>query len=131
MDAQFIGNLAVTLLSISFQVKLYHWRTSSYAQHKATDKFIERFNKKIDLFIEVMQGIHDVKLCCESKNNTNTLEISDMSENDMVQMLVQFSNWLQENKTLNEYIDGYTDLMSLRDDMLAITNQTLYRFTLV
>ena len=29
-------------------VKLYHWKTRSYSQHKATDELYDRLNKHID-----------------------------------------------------------------------------------
>jgi len=37
-------------------VKLYHWKTRSYSQHKATDELYERLNKHIDEFVEVLLG---------------------------------------------------------------------------
>ena len=37
-------------------VKLYHWKTSSYAQHKATDELYGNLNTNIDTFVEVMLG---------------------------------------------------------------------------
>ena len=43
-------------IEILNNVKLYHWRTKSYAQHKATDELYEKLNKDIDSFVEVMLG---------------------------------------------------------------------------
>ena len=37
-------------------IKLYHWKTRSYAQHKATDELYERLNSHIDKFVEVLLG---------------------------------------------------------------------------
>ena len=37
-------------------VKLYHWKTSSYAQHKATDELYTNLNLNIDTFVEIMLG---------------------------------------------------------------------------
>ena len=50
-------------------IKLYHWKTRSYAQHEATDKLYESLNKHIDEFIEVLIGkyskrIHQEVLRC-------------------------------------------------------------------
>ena len=37
-------------------IKLYHWKTSSYAQHKATDELYTNLNTNIDSFVEIMLG---------------------------------------------------------------------------
>ena len=37
-------------------VKLYHWKTRSYAQHQATDELYLKLNKHIDSFVEVLLG---------------------------------------------------------------------------
>lgn len=37
-------------------IKLYHWKTRSYAQHKATDELHERIQGNVDKFVEVMLG---------------------------------------------------------------------------
>ena len=40
-------------------VKLYHWRTHSYATHEATDGLYADLNKYVDEFVEVMMGKMD------------------------------------------------------------------------
>ena len=37
-------------------VKLYHWKTTSYSQHKATDELYGNLNVNIDSFVEIMLG---------------------------------------------------------------------------
>ena len=37
-------------------VKLYHWKTTSYSQHKATDELYSNLNENIDSFVEIMLG---------------------------------------------------------------------------
>ena len=50
------SKLVGTLLEMLMTVKMYHWHTDSYAQHKATDELYERLNKHIDTFVEVLLG---------------------------------------------------------------------------
>ena len=40
------SEFAKILLELLLTVKLYHWKTNSYAEHKATDKLYEELNKK-------------------------------------------------------------------------------------
>ena len=37
-------------------IKIYHWKTLSYPQHKATDELYESFNGRMDEFVETMLG---------------------------------------------------------------------------
>jgi len=31
------------MMEFRSQIKLYHWKTSSFSRHKGTDKFLEKF----------------------------------------------------------------------------------------
>ena len=48
-----IVHVFIELLNI---VKLYHWKTTSYAQHKATDELYATLNDHLDKFVETMLG---------------------------------------------------------------------------
>jgi hypothetical protein len=45
-----------TFLEFINVVKLYHWNTRSYSEHKATDELHDSLSKHIDKFVEVMLG---------------------------------------------------------------------------
>ena len=49
-------HIVTMFLQMLNTVKLYHWKTSSYAQHKATDDLYANLNTNIDSFVEVMLG---------------------------------------------------------------------------
>ena len=42
-----------TLLNYQIQIKLIHWSTSSYSEHKATGKLYDSLNDLIDNFTEI------------------------------------------------------------------------------
>ncbi len=48
--------IVIMFLQMLNTVKLYHWKTSSYAQHKATDELYTNLNANIDTFVETMLG---------------------------------------------------------------------------
>jgi len=103
-------------------IKLYHWKTHSYSQHKATDELYSKLNENIDKFVEVLLG--------KSKHRVRMME-NKMTMYD-----------LEEKKELKEHIFEYrqflidmerdfspkkdSDLFSIRDDILADLNQFLY-----
>ena len=48
--------ITIVFMEILMIVKLYHWKTHSYATHKATDELYSKLNDNIDHFIEVLLG---------------------------------------------------------------------------
>ena len=51
-----IENIVTMFLQILNTVKLYHWRTFSFPEHKATDELYTNLNSNIDTFVETMLG---------------------------------------------------------------------------
>jgi DNA-binding ferritin-like protein len=100
--------------------KLYHWRTHSYPEHKATDKLYEALNDQVDRFVETMLG---------SKNTRASL----------THMPLRSFNTLPAFKQRIEYYKQYlkhmpaslgTDLLNIRDELLGSLNQFSYLLTL-
>lgn len=106
-------------------VKLYHWRTQSYAEHKATDELYEKLNKDIDSFVEVMLGKDESRI----KKLEKEIDVLDFSDKkDFKDNIFKFREFLIE---MNYHLDKNrdTDLLSIRDDLLVDINQFLYLMT--
>ena len=107
--------------------KLYHWRTYSYATHEATDNLYADLNKYVDEFVEVMMGkmenrnkilnIHLVKMNVPNNNNDFKKEIEYYK-----QFLIGLDPHLKSK--------GNSDLLNIRDEILASLNKLLYLMTL-
>lgn len=106
-------------------IKLYHWKTRSYSQHKATDELYERLNKNVDKFVEVLLGKNESRINMVEKN----IHLEDFSNStDFKEKIYEYRDFLQKiTKYFNSNND--TDLLSIRDDILADINQFLYLFT--
>jgi hypothetical protein len=112
------------LIEFREQIKLYHWRTTSYARHKATDEFIENFDPKVDEFVEVLMGGRNEK-------NTDDFSVSfiTLREEAAESHIIGFRDWV--NYTLPRHIHNHeTDLLNLKDEILALVNRLLYLFRL-
>ena len=106
------------------QIKLYHWKTSSFARHKGTDKFLEKFDKLFDEFIEVLTGSRGEKI--SDSFSVKFVQVTDKTASGYVK---SFREWLTESlPTL--LFEHETDLSNLRDEILANTNRLLYLFEL-
>ena len=54
--ASFEQEVVVKFLEILNTIKLFHWKTHSYATHKATDELYSKINDNVDTFVEVLLG---------------------------------------------------------------------------
>jgi DNA-binding ferritin-like protein len=116
------SKIVQTFMELLTMIKLYHWKTHSYSQHKATDELYEKLNENIDKFIEVLLG--------KSKNRVTMLEnkmkmydLEDKSE--LKEHIFEYRQFLIDlNHDFSATKDS--DLFSIRDDILADLNQFLY-----
>lgn len=106
-------------------IKLYHWKTHSYSQHKATDELYAKLNENIDKFVEILLGKSGARIkMLDSKMNMYDLE----TKGELREHLLEYRQFLVDmNRTFHEKKDS--DLLSVRDDILADINQFLYLLT--
>ena len=109
------------------QIKLYHWQTSVFARHKATDDVIGALDESIDKYVEVYMGKYGRP---NLTAKTNVIHVKNMGEKEAVRFVKMCIQALLEvvPKGLGP---KDTDLLNIRDEMLAELNQLLYLFTLV
>ena len=122
-----IGYIALYFTYVRDQLKFYHWSTKNFARHSTSDKFVSSLSDKMDRFIEVMQGSENKRIILPSGNHHSFNNETDTS---IVKVLRIFKDWLSE--TLPTYLNNKhsnTDLLNIRDDILADVNNTLYLFT--
>jgi hypothetical protein len=111
-------------------IKIYHWKTSNYATHTATDKLFEDLNKKTDEFVEVMLGKSPINR--DKVLNFSGAKIVSFTTNAECRRVVEgykmFLLDLPKNKNFNSMAN--VDLSAIRDEILALLNQFLYLLTL-
>ena len=121
----FQKEVTVVFLEILLMVKLFHWKTHSYATHKATDELYSKLNKHIDSFIEVLLGKTGVRSDLTSKKN---IRLIDLTSNEALKREVgSFKGYLvslNSNKSLKSMSNS--DLFNIRDEILGDMNQFLY-----
>lgn len=123
--SDFQKEITVVFLEILLMVKLYHWKTTSYATHKATDELYTKLNENIDSFIEVLLGKSGSRTdLMEHKN----IRLIDLSSLDLLKREVNtFKSYLlglNDNKAMK--LMSNPDLYNIRDTILGDLNQFLY-----
>tara|TARA_A100001015_G_scaffold274727_1_gene331347 strand:+ start:2356 stop:2718 length:363 start_codon:yes stop_codon:yes gene_type:complete len=102
------------------QIKLYHWKTSSFARHKGTDKFLEKYDKLFDEFVEVMSGYRNEKI-----HDTFSVTYKKLTDATAEAYVIKFRDWVC-HKLPTFLFEHETDLLNLKDEILANTNRLLY-----
>jgi len=112
--------------SMREQIKLYHWQTHSFARHKATDDVIKALDETIDTYVETYMGKYGRPKMTAS---TNTVRIQNMTEKTAARFIGSCITYL-EGPLVKRLKPADTDLVNLRDEMLAELNKLQYLFTL-
>jgi hypothetical protein len=101
-------------------IKLFHWKTKSYATHKATDGLHGTLNELVDKFVEILVGKYNLNLSME---DFNTLTITNLPDNSVLEKFVQD---LCQYLSSIPFSEIETDLANIRDEILGELNQFLY-----
>ena len=90
-----------------------HWKTGSYAQHKALGNYYEDVIGLLDEFVEAYQGTFGL--------------VSDVKgqEPDVAQLIHDDIIWLNENR--GKLAKGVPALENILDEITALHMKTLYK----
>ena len=107
-------------LSLLGQIKVYHWSTMKYAEHKALDELHANLSSNIDDIIESYIGKFNIQPIKQFKIN--------MTANTNVDNLIVF---LEEEKInikniRNKQFKKCSELQNIIDEMLSSINKTIY-----
>jgi hypothetical protein len=117
------GSIVDAMLTIRNQVKVYHWQTKSFARHKATDDLTAALDTLIDDFVEVYMGKYG------RPKVSGSIKLHNFSESAARAFVAKQTVYL--TKTLPSKIKASdSDLLNIRDEILAEINKVLYLFTL-
>ena len=125
---KFQKQITVVFLEMLLMIKLYHWKTHSYATHKATDELYTKLNANIDSFIEVLLGKTGIRTDLMSNKQIRLVDLrSTESLKREVDGFKGYLVGLNENTAMK--IMANPDLYNIRDTILGDLNQFLYLLT--
>jgi hypothetical protein len=113
------------LLMAQNQMKIFHWQTDSYAQHQAFGSIYNTLTDLIDTFVEVCMGKHG-RPQFDQGLNLPLLDLTSVDVMEYIDSVVQFLISLT-----NVYDSSSdSDLLNIRDEILAEFNKLKYLLTL-
>jgi Family of unknown function (DUF5856) len=93
-----------------------HWRTKSYAQHKALGKFYDGVIEALDALIEAYQGLNGLIGSIPSPTDT---------KGDSLKILKADAEWIEANH--EEICGGNRAVANLIDNVTGIYLSTIYK----
>jgi hypothetical protein len=117
--------LISNFLNLHNQIKIYHWQTTSYAEHQALGGAYDKLGELIDGFVEVYMGKYGRRFATEGFN----FSLHNYSKEDVNEFLDQYDQYLSTELEI-ELEEMDTELKNIRDEMKAVLNHTKYLLTL-
>jgi len=113
------------LVQIQLQWKFLHWQTHGDAKHRLYGEIYDKLGEFIDEFTEVMMGKYG-RPEFEPEFGLMFQDISALNMQNFMDGITEFFVGLSEQ--LDPKYD--TDLLNIRDEMLATINKSKYLITL-
>lgn len=113
-------------MTLRDQVKIYHWQTVKYPRHIATNDLLPKLDTNIDQFVEVYIGKYGRP---KFSGRTSSIKLINYNDKDAPQFIKEAIHWLS-HKLPKHLKKEDTDLLNIRDTILADLNQVAYLFTL-
>jgi len=120
MSQEDLNKYLAYFLTLQMTNKLYHWNTTSFARHKATDEFDDIISGFIDKYVEYYIGRF------KFKPNITGLQITPKYLTD--------TGFIELFKTTRTVLDEFklqsNDILAIKDELLGEVNKMLYLLNL-
>ncbi len=111
------------MLQMLNNIKLYHWNTFSYPEHKATDDLHSSLGDNIDKFVEILLGKEHSRI---NLKYIQAIKIHNLNDKKaLIESINRYKIYLD-----NMPSSFGTDLLNIRDEILGDLNKFLYLLTL-
>lgn len=115
-------NLASSFLGFVMQIHVYHWLTTSYSTHQALGELYDSIHDLTDNFMEVYMGKYGRNI------GSNTASVINFNGGNLNETIDTFEAFLISISS--ELAPTDTDLLNIRDEMLAAVHKSKYLLTL-
>ena len=110
----------IAVFTVLNQLKVDHWQTKSYAEHKALSTAYEALDELFDKFVEVYYGRKTIP-----NNNTNYTIKVESYKGDLISSYISLKTEIVSY--LSSISEGFDDLKNIKDEIEAEFNHLLYR----
>jgi DNA-binding ferritin-like protein len=111
-------------LSILSQLRVFHWQTKSFAEHKALGKLYDSLSDLIDTFIETYSGCKGS--VPSAKEFFSEAPVDYKSVDQVLKYLDTIEDYFVNDLSKSLKDPEQTSLLNIRDDMLGRVQHTKY-----
>lgn len=112
-----IEELVARIFKTRNQAHLAHWKTKSFAEHKALGGFYDDVIDSLDTLVEACQG---------SKGIIGHVDLSCKDESvDIIKCLTDDANFISKNRT--KIAHGVPAIENILDEIVALYLKTIYK----
>lgn len=127
------SKMVCKFLEMLTAIRVYHWSTTSYAEHKTTEELYKQLESLVDRFVETLNGKNQTG--GDSANRirmvASKMRLYDFAnKKQLSKALFEFREFLVSLSDLFRPTSDDADILTIRDEMLAIVNQYLYLLTM-
>ena len=109
---KFQQEMTVKFMEILMMIKLYHWKTHSYATHKATDELYSKINENIDKFMEVLLGKTEIRT---NLVNCRKISLIDLTSHEQLKREIEKLKFSRDKRrTLDIVLKSFNSEVSKR-----------------
>lgn len=121
-----MDKIILNLIKLQMQLRILHWQTRKFSEHKAFGEAYEKLDEFIDELVEVHQGKHGHF----SFQEEALIELVNYDQLSIQDVLSEVTSYLCEHfaQIHNSVTD--TDCLNIRDEILAVLNKLKYLLTL-
>ena len=114
-------NFITTFLTLQNQLRIFHWQTEEYSQHKAFVEAYENLDELIDSFIEEFMGKYG-KIRSQEQMNISIKNIDEVNPNQFIESIIKFltvdlQSFLKEEDT---------NLLNIKDSIVSELQKLKY-----
>jgi glucokinase len=117
-----INELVSYTFGVRNQAHLYHFQTTSYAEHMALDAFYTGMLDQLDELVELYQANHD-----KIELNSAYPSLANYTDSQAVQDLI--ADYVMQIQEMKNHLSG-DDIHGILDDMIGLGNKTRYLLSL-
>lgn len=120
-----VSILILTFMEMLNTIKIFHWSTLSYPSHIATDNLHTKMSELIDSFIEqYIGGVGGGKTPVFRGSRNHSIPFCECkSLEHLRRKLSEYKTFLN---SLSERLNGVTELLNIRDEMISTIDQAVY-----
>ena len=119
------ANFALSLFAIRDQAHMFHWQTTSIAQHEALGEFYEDFIEKTDDLIENIMGKMGRPSLAQG-----TITVSGYSDTELAQFIKDATNVLSIQLPQFVEAEGNEEIFNIAQELQSLINKLSYLITL-